>query len=110
MNWVEVNAFVEEWAAERQIPPSLQGKTFTLVEFENEKDCQFFYPDRTLHAQQVFTSALTRFVRERHGRTVYRKIIPEHYRAWLLGEKIEDSPQARSRFIESRYQALPSAK
>ena len=108
MNWIKVNEFVEEWARIKQIPSDLRGKTLSLVDFENEGDCHFFYPDRTLHAQEVFTSALARFARARHGRTERRVVTPDHYRAWLLGEKTLDSTETRVRFIESRYEVLPA--
>ena len=106
MNWLKVNEFVEAWAAENQLPADLTGKTLTLVEFESDSDCRFFYPERTQHAQQVFTTALARFARSRHARTEHRSITPDHYWAWLAGEKASDSPQIRGRFIESRYQVL----
>jgi hypothetical protein len=108
MDWTKVNEFVEAWASERQIPDNLKGKTFTLVDFETEADCLFFYPDRTQHAQRVFTSALARFARARHARTEHHAITPDHYRAWLLAEKVEDSQEMRAGFIESRYQVLPA--
>lgn len=108
MNWLKVNEFVEAWAAENQLPADLTGKTLTLVEFESDSDCRFFYPERTQHAQQVFTTALARFARSRHARTEHRSITPNHYRAWLAGEKAGDSPEIRGRFIESRYQVLPN--
>src|SRR5262245_9970365 len=106
MNWIKVNEFVEEWVAQRQLPPDLKGKTLALVEFENEANCQFFYPDRTQHAQEVFISALVRFVRARRGRIEMRTITPDHYRAWLAGERLKDSQEVRSQWIESRYQVI----
>jgi hypothetical protein len=108
MNWLKVNEFVEAWAAEKQLPADLTGKTLTLVEFGSDSDCRFFYPERTQHAQQVFITALARFARSRHARTEHRSITPDHYLAWLAGEKAGDSPETRGLFIESRYQVLPN--
>jgi len=34
-------------------------------------------------------------------------IHPEHYRAWLAAEKLEDSGENREQFIERRYRLLP---
>ena len=107
MNWQKVNEFVESWTEEHGLPPDLKGRTLTLVVFEKEEDCQFFYPDRTELAHKAFTSALTRLARGRHARTENVTITPEHYRAWLLGEQEDDSEENRSRYIESRYQLLP---
>ena len=107
MNWQQVNKFVEAWAAERALPANLKGHTLTLVEFESDTDCAYFYPHRTLLAQKAFTSALAKFARGRQARTEHVTINPEHYRHWLLAEGAEDSVENRERFIESRYQVLP---
>src|SRR5690349_8385476 len=106
MNWQKITEFVEAWAAQHALPLDLKGRTITLVDFESDTDCQFFYPGRTQLAQQAFTSALARFVRARHARTEHVTITPEHYRAWLLAEKAEDTEESRGRFIESRYRVL----
>jgi hypothetical protein len=107
MNWRKVNEFVEVWAAERALPANLKDRTLTLVDFEREGDCEFFYPGRTLLAQRAFTSALAKFARARQARTEHVTINPEHYRHWLLAERADDSDENRGRYIESRYQVLP---
>ena len=106
MNWKKVNEFVETWAAERALLTNLRGYTLTLVDFESEADCGFFYPGRTLLAQKAFTSALARYARARQARTEHVTINPDHYRHWLLAERTEDSEENRGRFIESRYQVI----
>lgn len=106
MNWQTISQFVEAWATEHALPPDLKGRTLTLVDFESEQDCQFFYPDRNQLAQKAFTSALARFARARHARTEHVTITPDHYRAWLSAEKQDDTQEARTRFIESRYRLL----
>ena len=106
MNWEKVNEFVEAWAAEQALPADLKGRTLTLVDFESEEDCQFFYPGRTLLSQKAFTSALARFARARHARTEHATITQGHYRVWLLAEKLDDTEENRGRFIESRYKVL----
>ncbi len=106
MNWEKVNEFVEAWAAERALPADLKGRTLTLVDFESEEDCQFFYPGRTLLSQKAFTSALARFARARHARTEHAAITRGHYRLWLVAEKLDDTEENRGRFIESRYKVL----
>jgi hypothetical protein len=106
MNWQKVNEFVEAWAAERALLADLRGHTLTLVDFESEEDCGFFYPGRTLLAQKAFTSALAKFARARHARTEHVTINPDHYRHWLLAERAEDSEENRGRYIESRYQVI----
>jgi hypothetical protein len=107
MNWEKVNEFVAGWAEQQGVPQDFKGKTLTLVDFESEEDCAFFYPGRTLLAQKAFTSALSKFARARHARTEHITINRDHYQHWLLAEKQEDSEQNRGRFIESRYKILP---
>lgn len=107
MNWLKINEFVEAWAAARELPADLKDRTLTLVDFESESDCGFFYPGRTLLAQKAFTSALAKFARARRARTEHVTITPEHYRHWLLAERAEDSEENRGRYIESRHQVLP---
>lgn len=106
MNWQKVNEFVALWAGARSLPANLKGRTLTIVEFESEEDCAFFYPGRTLLAQKAFTSALVKLARARHARTEKVIITPDHYRHWLAAEKTEDTEENRGRFIESRYQVL----
>ena len=89
------------------LPDDFKGRTLTLVDFENEADCAFFYPGRTLLAQKAFTSALSKFARVRHARTEHITINRGHYEHWLLAEKREDSAENRGRFIESRYKVVP---
>src|SRR5215467_10724670 len=101
MNFEKVNEFVTAWAEQQGLPPDFTGKTLTLVDFESEEDCAFFYPGRTLLAQKAFTSALSKFARARHARTEHITINRDHYQHWLLAEKQEDSDQNRGRFIES---------
>jgi len=106
VNWTKVNEFVEAWAAEQKLPADLKGRTLTLVDFENEEDCQFFYAGRTQLGQTAFTSALARFARARRGRTEHVTITQGHYQAWLAAEKLDDTEENRGRFIESRYKVL----
>ncbi len=109
MNWEKINEFVRAWATEQGLPEDLKGQALTLVDFESEADCEFFYPSRTLLSQKAFTSALARFARGRHARTEHVTINPEHYRHWLAAKKALDTEQNRNRFIESRYKVLPLA-
>ena len=106
MNWEKVNEFVVAWAADQGLPQNFNGRTLTLVDFETEEDCRFFYPDRTHLAQKAFTSALAKFARSRHARTEHVTTTPDHYRAWLLAEQGEDTDENRGRYIESRYRVL----
>ena len=107
MNWEKINEFVLEWAEAQGIPADLRGRALTLVDFESESDCGFFYPGRTLLAQKAFTSSLAKFARARHARTEHITINRGHYEVWLAAEQIEDSEETRNRFIESRYKVLP---
>jgi hypothetical protein len=107
MNWQKVSDFVRAWAAEQALPDDLKGRALTLVDFESEADCEFFYPGRTLLSQKAFTSALAKLARARHARTEHVIINREHYRHWLAAEKADDTEENRNRFIESRYKVLP---
>ena len=107
MKWEQLSEFVETWAASRGLPADMGARTLALVEFANEADCSFFYPDRDLVSQKAFTMALSKFARTRNARTEHVTIHPEQYRAWLASEKLEDAPEHRERFIESRYRLLP---
>ena len=107
MNWEKINEFVEEWADAQALPADLRGRALTLVDFESEPDCAFFYPGRTLLAQKAFTSALARFARARRARTEHITINRGHYEVWLAAGQLEDTEENRSRFIESRYKVLP---
>ncbi len=106
MNWERINEFVQAWAAERSWPADLKGITVTLVDFESEEDCRFFYPDRTQLAQKAFTSALAKFARGRRARTEHATVTPAQYQVWLVAEKLQDTPENRGQFIESRYKLL----
>ena len=107
MKWEQLSEFVESWTTGHALPAEMAGRTFTLVEFANEADCGFFYPDRDLVSQKAFTIALAKFARGRKARTEHVTIHPELYRGWLASEKLEDSAEHRERFIESRYRLLP---
>ncbi len=109
MNWQKVNEFVEAWAQQQALPENFNGRTLTLVDFESEADCEFFYPGRTVLSQKAFTSALAKFARARHARSEHIIINRGHYEHWLMAEKQEDSQENRTRFIESRYKVLPLA-
>lgn len=108
MKWEQLSEFVETWAAGRGLPADMGGRALTLVDFASEADCAFFYPDRDLVSQKAFTMALAKFARARHARTEHVTIHPEQYRGWLDSEKLEDAPEHRERFIESRYRLLPA--
>ena len=107
MKWEQLSEFVETWATGRGLPAEMAGRTFTLVEFANEADCDFFYPGRDLLSQKAFTLALAKLLRTRNARTAHVTINPDQYREWLAAEKLEDAAQNRERFIESRYRLLP---
>jgi hypothetical protein len=107
MNWEKVNEFVAAWTQQQSLPQDFKGRTLTLVDFESEEDCAFFYPGRTLLVQKAFTSALSKFARARHARTEHITINRGHYEHWLVAEKQQDSQENRGRFIESRYKVLP---
>jgi hypothetical protein len=107
LNWHDLNEFVERWAVQHELPTNLQGKQLLLVDFENDQACAFFYPGRTHFSQNTFLVALARLVRSRRGRTTRVTVTPEHYQAWLLGEKLSDSDENRQNFIESRYRIEP---
>jgi hypothetical protein len=109
MNWEKVNAFVEGWIAEHGLPVDMAAMSLVLVDFENEADCDFFYPGRDLVSHKAFSMALAKLARDRDARTEHAMIHREHYRAWLAAEKVEDSAANRERFIESRYKVLPAA-
>lgn len=106
MDWTQLNEFVASWAAEHDLPADLKGMQLLLVDFESDQDCDFFYPGRTQFSQKAFTSALSKLARSRNAHTTHVTITPEHYRAWLMAEKAQDTPETRNRFIESRYQVL----
>lgn len=106
MNWEKVHEFVDAWVHDRGLPADMSGKAMILVDFEDEKDCEFFYPGRDMISHKAFTSALAKVARGRKARTEHSTIHREHYSAWLLAEKLEDSVENRARFIESRYQIL----
>ena len=107
MNWEKVNEFVEEWAQQQGLPKDFSGRTLTLVDFESEQDCHFFYPGRTLLSQKAFTSALAKWARLRHAKTEHNTINQGHYEHWRVAEKLEDTEENRARFIESRYRIVP---
>jgi hypothetical protein len=108
MNWDQLKDAVETWAKGHGLPAEMRGKTLMLVEFANEVDCAFFYPQRSLVSQKSFTMALAKLARARHGRTGPVTINPDHYRAWLAAERLEDDVAHREQFIESRYRLLPA--
>ncbi len=108
MKWEQLSEFVETWAASQGLPANMGGRSLTLVDFANEADCVFFYPDRDLVSQKAFTMALSKFARARNARTEHVTIHPEQYRAWLAAEKLDDGGENRERFIESRYRLLPA--
>ena len=107
VNWEKVNEFVQAWADQQGLPTDFNGGTLTLVDFESEADCEFFYPGRTLLSQKAFTSALAKFARTRHARTEHITINRGHYEHWLVAQKEQDTAQNRTRFIESRYKIIP---
>jgi hypothetical protein len=109
MNWEKVNEFTEAWAADRGLPADMAGMSLVLADFENEADCDFFFPGRDLISHKAFSMALAKLARERGARTEHSMLHREHYRAWLAAEKMEDSNENRAGFIESRYKVL-SAK
>ena len=108
MNWAKLRESVELWASERGFPADMAGKSLVLVEFADEADCAFFYPERSLDAQKAFILALAKLARSRNARTAHVTISPDHYRAWLAAEKLEDTGEHREQFIESRYRLLPA--
>lgn len=107
MNWEKIGEFVKEWAVAQGLPADLRGRALTLVDFESEEDCGYFYAGRTLLAQKAFTSALAKFARARHARTEHITINRGHYEIWLAAEQEDDTEENRNRFIESRYKVLP---
>jgi hypothetical protein len=109
MNWEKVNEFVDAWVAGHRWPADMAGKALVLVDFASEADCDFFYPGRDMVSHKAFSMALAKLARERNARTEHATIHRGHYHAWLAAEKLEDSPENRDRFIDSRYQILPIA-
>jgi len=108
MNWEKVNEFTEAWAADRGLPADMAGMALVLVDFENEADCDFFFPGRDMLSHKAFSMALAKLARGRGARTEHATIHREHYRAWRAAEKMEDSAENRELFIESRYRVLPA--
>ena len=108
MNWEKVNEFLDAWAVRHGLPADMTAMSLVLVDFENEADCDFFYPGRDMVSHKAFTMALAKLARERSARTEHAMIHREHYRAWLAAEKTEDSAENREHFIESRYKVLPA--
>ena len=106
MNWEKVNVFLDAWVARHGLPADMTAMSLVLVDFENETDCDFFYPGRDMVSHKAFSMALAKLARERNARTEHAMIHREHYRAWLAAEKAEDSAENRERFIESRYKVL----
>ncbi|MEQ1854252.1 MAG: hypothetical protein ABMA01_21990 [Chthoniobacteraceae bacterium] len=109
MNWETVNEFVQAWIAERGLPADMAGMSLVLVDFESEADCEFFYPGRDMLSHKAFTMALAKLARGRGARTEHATVHREHYRAWIAAEKLEDFPESRGLFIESRYKVLPAS-
>ena len=108
MNWEQLREIVETWATAHGLPADMGGRTLMLVEFASEADCAFFYPKRDLVSQKAFTLAVAKLARARNARTGHVTINPDHYRAWLAAEKLEDAEEHRERFIEGRYRLLPA--
>ena len=108
MNWAKLRESVEKWADGLGLPADMDGRTLLLVDFANEADCAFFYPERSLVLQKAFTLALAKLARSRNARTAHVTINPDHYRAWLAAEKLEDTGEHREQFIEGRYRLLPA--
>ena len=106
MNWEKVNEFLDVWVARHGLPADMTAMSLVLVDFENEADCDFFYPGRDMVSHKAFSMALAKLARERNARTEHAMIHREHYRAWLAAEKAEDSAENRERFIASRYKVL----
>ena len=106
MNWENVNTFVRDWVEHRGLPADMTGMSLVLVDFQSEEDCGFFYPGRDMVSHKAFSMALAKLARERGARTEHSTIHRDHYRAWLVAEKAEDSAESRDAFIESRYKVL----
>ncbi len=106
MNWENVNTFVRDWVEQRGLPADMTGMSLVLVDFQNEEDCDYFYPGRDMVSHKAFTMALSKLARERGARTEHATIHREHYRGWLAAEKIEDSAENRGAFVESRYKVI----
>lgn len=106
MNWEKVSDFLDLWVTRHGLPEDMTAMSLVLVDFQNDADCDFFYPGRTMVSHTAFTMALAKLARERHARTEHAVIHREHYRAWLAAERTEDSAENRERFIESRYKVL----
>src|SRR5437016_6241519 len=67
MNWEKVNGFVQAWVDERGLPTDMAGMSLALVDFENEADCEFFYPGRDMVSHRAFTMALAKIARARQA-------------------------------------------
>jgi glycine/D-amino acid oxidase-like deaminating enzyme len=108
MNWQNVNAFLQTWSEQRGLPADMNGMSLVLVDFQNEADCDYFYPGRDMVSHKAFTMALAKLARERGARTEHATVHREHYRAWLAAEQVVDTAENRDAFIESRYKVLPA--
>lgn len=106
MNWQNVRQFVESWVTQHELPDDLRGGELDIVHFASEEDCRFFYPDRDLISHEAFLNSLVRWVREHGGRTRRVTLGPDHYRTWLTTESLENSPENRGAYVESRYRLI----
>lgn len=106
MKWNDVSAFARTWAEQRGLPSKLDGRWLELVDFDNDADCRFFYPERDLLSHRAFLHEAARLAQGRGARTRHVWIHPEHYRLWCDSEHREDSEEARGSYIESRYRLM----
>ena len=107
MTWQESKAIGDQWVNEH-LGPDLSGQVLQLVTFEHDRDCRFFYGDRSAKDHAQITKAIARQARKRKGKTVQATITPERYNEWLQVQGQEDSPERRAEFIASCHYLSPA--
>lgn len=105
MAWTDAKTIAERWVLAR-LPSDLSGRRLELVNFDNDEDTRFFYPDRTAEFQRMVNSAISRAARKRKARTNYVVVTPAEYLEICASEGLTDSPEERAAFIEACHRIL----
>lgn len=105
MAWTDAKTVAERWAQDR-LPLDLRGKRLELVNFDNDEEARFFYPDRTAEFQRMVNSAIARIARKRGAKTNYVVVTPADYLEICAEEGLKDSPEDRLAYIEACHRIL----
>jgi hypothetical protein len=107
VTWQDARALAQTWLEDIGAGTGI-GNIILLPDFEDEEDCRFFIPDRSLAFHRMILKAAGRMARPEGWKVVKHLVREKDYRRDLREKNFEDTPEHRANYFNAQARIVPT--